>query len=336
MAFSFAPSPKKTLIYLGASNGGGLRAVFQQYNDVHAFEANYLCYENLKNQFAAYPQVTIIFGAVTDTPNVSTVIFYNCTDPSGNPLHKDGSSSLGHIDPNWHNDHTQFKMNPMTVPAIYLPTYCDHNNITLIDRYISDIQGSDLMVLKTMRNYLLHQQIGSIQCEVTKDGKHNIYKDLPTNEEREFNALLYPYGYKLISKGWTTLEREKFFEVPYEWWEHDCVWEADLARINKSEIKNKNNQHDKKLTFENLERTNGRVTTLENTVSALCDNASLLKRNISLTEQVCQLRSIAFSSLTLNPPQSTEPCTSTPLPTVEPGQTNGLPNNTETSGPSEF
>ena len=232
MSFIHRDPSKKTLLYLGGSNGHGLISILTTvnppFNDVHVFEANKQCYDKLVavlnpgvNKF-----IKITYGAVSDDSHKSHITFYNCTDPEGNTLHKDGSSSLGLIDHTWHNDYKQFKMNEVTVPCIYLPRYCEEHNILHIDTYLSDIQGSDLKVLKTMREYLRKKLIINIQCEVTKDGKHNIYKTLPSNEERDFNTLLYPSGYRLVSRGWVCgiLKPGEFKEVDPEWWEQDLLW----------------------------------------------------------------------------------------------------------------
>lgn len=91
--------------------------------------------------------------------------------------------------------------------------------IDVIDFYMSDIQGADLMVLKTMEDpYIKRGAIKSIQSETTKDGRKNIYSGLPSNELSSFRAFLEPHGYKLAATGWGVLQSGKFDTVPDDYW----------------------------------------------------------------------------------------------------------------------
>ncbi len=95
--------------------------------------------------------------------------------------------------------------------------------VDYIDDYISDIQGFDLAVLKTLAPMINQRKIKRITCETTKDKYKNIYKDLPDNSFKEFEKYLSK-NYKCVAKGWGILKEESFNEVPSDWWEFDSMW----------------------------------------------------------------------------------------------------------------
>lgn len=81
----------------------------------------------------------------------------------------------------------------------------------------------DLEVLKTLKSMIAGGKIRPITCEVTKDGKHNIYSDLPDNTESGFFELLKD-NYELIAKGSGFLVDNQMDRVPDSMWEMDCKW----------------------------------------------------------------------------------------------------------------
>lgn len=101
--------------------------------------------------------------------------------------------------------------------------FLQKNQIDFIDDYMSDIQGMDLEVLKTMKHMIDQREICTITCEVTKDDKCNIYKDLPDNSESGFADLLNE-NYALIARGYGALKDNKFENIPEDAWEMDCKW----------------------------------------------------------------------------------------------------------------
>lgn len=72
----------------------------------------------------------------------------------------------------------------------------------------------DFTVLNTLAPLIQGRKIKRIQCTVTRDGRHNIYTDLPSNEFQKFRQLLEPNGYRLT-------EREN---VPDDQWEFPANW----------------------------------------------------------------------------------------------------------------
>jgi hypothetical protein len=147
------------------------------------------------------------------------VVAFNISNNEGS------SSSIGTFREDWPNYQSgQISMvEKIEVPCINLMDFCTENGIDYIDDYISDIQGMDLAVLKTLEPMVSRRKIGAITCEVTKNSRGNIYADLNDNSEEGFSAFLAD-NYQLVAKGWGILTEGQFDEVPADWWEMDCKW----------------------------------------------------------------------------------------------------------------
>ena len=204
-----------TLLYLGAHLGGGLARLVPSFERVIAFEANPDHCAILAKRF----------------PSIELVAAAACTEDGEVPFHissnEGGSSSLGQFDESWLAPRTDALRMTRTivVPAVNLLRFCLERGVETIDSYVSDLQGMDLTVLQTMAPFLREGRLKLIQCETTKDGRRNIYRDLPSNELGEFSRLLTPYGYSLVGTGWGDLQKGVFSGVPDDWWEFDALWE---------------------------------------------------------------------------------------------------------------
>ena len=210
-------SPKKgVLVYVGLHKGASFDAVFRNYEICYGFEANPELYKKLRTRFRKHENVHIFNVAVTDQDGE---IDFNISSNDG------ASSSVGRFKEEWDN----FKsgdvrmIKTIRIPSINLLNFLEKHGIKHIDSYISDIQGLDLEVLKTLRPLIDNRQISDITCEVSKDKHGNIYKDIPENCESGFKQLLNE-NYECIAKGWGVLSDGEFSEVPDEWWEMDCKW----------------------------------------------------------------------------------------------------------------
>jgi FkbM family methyltransferase len=209
---------KKTLIYVGAHHGNSLSNFVSEYEQIYAFEANPRFCQILKQRFVANQNVTIINAAICEKHN--TFITFNISKNNGD------SSSI--LTPNVNNELFSCiqTSEQLTVPTINLFNFCQENNIQKIDTYISDLQGYDLIVLKTLEPYINKGLIDEIQCEVEKDNKPTIYNNEIVenqNKESNFNNILGE-KYIKIAKGWGNLTDGVFEDVPEEWCEHDIKW----------------------------------------------------------------------------------------------------------------
>ena len=274
--------PPITILYLGGSNGHGIKNVIAGINRpyiMHVFEPLASSFNTLVSLFKKEKSIHLHHGACVGEHGHDKVRFFKCE--------KDGSSSLGEFDERWHHDLKDFKMNTVLVPSIYLPDFCVENAITYIDIYISDIQGADFTVLNSMKPFIDGRKIKRIQCEVTKNGKRNIYKTLPSNEESQFDKLLSA-NYDKIAKGWDTLEDHVYTEVPDEWWEFDMAW-----TLKPDTIKLIENYDYKKPARNNIEdilnsrRESGPVTEVQSLAKRdFCANIALASAEDEYKEEI--------------------------------------------------
>ena len=215
-----ASAVMRTLLYLGAHQGEGLSRLVTSFERVIAFEANPEHCDVLASRFST---IQLVRAAVCEHDGE---VAFNVSSNGG------ASSSLGSFDETWLAPRTDgIRMTrTMTVPGVNLLRFCRDNGVDGIDFYVSDLQGMDLTVLRTMEPLLREGRIELIQCETTNDGQHNIYKDLPSNELGEFQRLLEPHGYSMVGKGWGALQKGVFSDVPEDWWEFDSLWEHRSGR----------------------------------------------------------------------------------------------------------
>ena len=216
VAFKKRIGPKKgVLIFIGMDPKGEFDILYPGYNVCYGFEASPERYKKLLKKYSHLDNIKLINCAVA---NYDGEIEFNISS------NNDGaSSSIGTFDEKWQKN-TDIKMiKKIKVPCINLLNFLREKKINYIDDYVSDIQGMDLEVLKTLRPMVENRQIGSIKCEVTKDAYKNIYRDLPDNSESGFHELLND-KYELVAKGRGLLIDYKFDKIPEKVWEMDCKW----------------------------------------------------------------------------------------------------------------
>lgn len=216
----FLPLKKKgTLLYLGMHKGKSFELIFRQYKTCYGFEANPDFYKQLQKKYKKYANVHIINAAVSTE---------NGTIPFNISSNKGESSSIGVFKEEWGKEISMIK--EIQVPSINLFDFIQEKGITFIDSYISDIQGADLKVLKTLRPMIEQGLIREITCEVVKDEFGNIYKNISANNEKGFDELLAG-NYQLVATGWGVLKDGVYEKVPDDWWEMDCKWVLHTKKI---------------------------------------------------------------------------------------------------------
>lgn len=206
-----------TLVIIGMESGGVFSLMHRGYEKCFGFEANPKRFKKLNGKYKKYPNIKLNNVAIAQYDGEIT---FNISNNNG------ASSSIGTFDEKWQKEYKGKKIEmikSIRVPCINLYTFCKNNNIDFINDYMSDIQGMDLEVLKTMKPMIDQRKIGTITCEVTKDDKCNIYKNLPENSESGFADLLNE-NYELIARGWGVLKNNKFERIPEDAWEMDCKW----------------------------------------------------------------------------------------------------------------
>ncbi len=207
----------KTLVYVGMYMGKNFDEYVDQFDRCFGFEANPDLAASLAQKYKHLSHVTIIHAAAT---TYDGTIQLNISSNQG------GSSSVGNFSSEWPNfaKGEIYMDRSVEVPAVNLFNYLQEKKVEVIDEYVSDMQGMDLEVLKTLQPYLAQRRIKRISCEVAKDEHGNIYDDLPDNSEEGFNKLLAE-NYEMSAKGWGVLTEGGFEGVPETWWEMDCMWQ---------------------------------------------------------------------------------------------------------------
>jgi FkbM family methyltransferase len=203
------------LFIVGLESGGVFRWMYRAYETCYCFEPNPERFKKLQKKYSKYRHIKLYNVAVAQYDGE---ISFNISSNNNG-----ASSSVGHFNKEWQEQNQIEIIKTITVPCINLNNFCSKNDIHFINDYVSDIQGMDLEVLKTLKPMIDNKMIGTITCEVTKNEKGNIYYDLPDNSEKGFEDLLKA-NYELIAKGWGYLKDNKFDRIPDNVWEFDSRW----------------------------------------------------------------------------------------------------------------
>lgn len=213
--------PRETvLLYLGAHQGGGLGEEIRKFSKVYAFDADPDNVLILKKKFGHHRNVEIIHGALVGDEDDAKEITFNISSNNS------GSSSVGQFNEEWTKTR-EYKIEmvkQIKVKGISIGKWCKQRKIVFIDSYISDLQGLDLVVLRTMKEYLEKKLIERIQCETLLDNKVEIYKGMTENKLENFKKLLEPLGYEMKASGWSNLVGGQFNKVSDEHSEMDVLW----------------------------------------------------------------------------------------------------------------
>lgn len=213
---SFYVRKKKGILFIvGLESGGVFRWMHRAYKECYCFEPNPERFKLLQKKYSGFQHIKLY--------NVAAAAYDGEISFNISSNNNGASSSVGHFKKEWQEQHQIEIVKTITVPCINLNNFCNTNNIRFIDDYVSDIQGMDLEVLKTMKPMIDKKMIGTITCEVTKNEKSNIYYDLPGNSEKGFEELLNT-NYELIARGWGYLKDKRFDRIAADAWEMDCKW----------------------------------------------------------------------------------------------------------------
>ena len=204
---------KKILVIIGLSRDDILDSVFRDYEACYGFEADPELFEKLEKKYEKYSNVHL-FNAAVDTYDGE--VNFDLSE-NANVSTPTSFESTG-------DEFADVSVEQMTrIVCVNLYRFLDREDIDYIDDFISHNQGKDFEVLKTLKPFIDSKRIGTITCAVTKNGKHNDYRDLSNNSEIRYFKLLNQ-NYKLVARGWGQLKDGLIKEVPEDWWEMDCKW----------------------------------------------------------------------------------------------------------------
>lgn len=165
-----------TLVYIGANIGNSLWEIFDKFDKVYAFEPDYEMFEILNKKYRQFDWVTLINAACSSSDGEAD--FYITPNRV--------SSSLSNVNIEKYGGDSAFKV--VKVKTINLAEYLKDNNVEYIDYYYSDCQGSDLNILKTIKEYINDKRIGELFIETHGDNIE-IYDEL-NNQFGGFKELL--------------------------------------------------------------------------------------------------------------------------------------------------
>ncbi len=201
----------KTLFYCGINNLVNFSRIRQYYDVCYGFDANPDKIEQARKVYNNDPGVKIIYGALAGKGG-EEVTFTLTTD-------WDPASSLGKPNPEFEHVKSGLLVGQkkIQVPTINLSDFCKINSIQEIDTLITDLQGIDFTVLKTLKEFIRQGKIREIQCEVEPDNTPQRYLEIPTSKLREFTQLLADRYDILWIDPATPQEAEGAWEMDVRW-----------------------------------------------------------------------------------------------------------------------
>ena len=191
----------KILLYLGTNEGDTLFQICKNFDFCYAFEANPEKIPLLKSKFKDIKNIEIIDKALHSEHN-SQVSFF-ITENKKQSYQNKASSSLGKISDYYRNTGPKnpiFSVKEVTVNTVNLNTFLKERNIKEIDTYVSDLEGYDLTVLKTIKEFIDEKRIKNIQIETECDYfEGQGHDDLPSNKQKDIIDFLTP-NYRVYKK----------------------------------------------------------------------------------------------------------------------------------------
>ena len=212
----------KVLVYAGAHVGGSLSQHLNNFDTIFAFEANPWFCEHMRSIFKQYKNLHVVNAALCKVHGEKVV--FNISKNNG-----DSSSLLMPNKDNPLHDLIQPSMQVL-VDGVNLGIFLAERGIEKIDTYISDLQGYDYEVLKTLKPLIDRGAINTIECEVEKTDKPPIYvvEGIERNIEENFNTILGK-NYEKVATGWGRLTDGVFANVPDNWCEWDVRWKLKAS-----------------------------------------------------------------------------------------------------------
>lgn len=200
----------KTLVYCGIHDGDGFAALLDGFDVAYGFDANPDKAAAAAERFAARRNVAVVHGALCD--RTGGTVGFNITEAW------DASSSMGLLRAEF--PHMTDAMSPLhgttvrrvEVPAINLGQFLELSGVERVDLLVTDLQGMDLTVLRTLSGMIRGRRIAEIVCEAEKDDMPNIYDGLSSNKLSDFHRLL--------GRDYTMVE----YTTEPAWWEGDARW----------------------------------------------------------------------------------------------------------------
>lgn len=164
----------KTLVYLGSNQGDSLNYLLRfNFDKILCVDADPSALNNLKNRYKNVSNLIAINTCLTSDINKKEVNFYFNKNRATNSILKSNCLENEKIE---------------TIKTSYLPEILKFYNIENISLYVSDLQGSDLEILKTIEDFIQNEKIEEIFIETYND-LNPFYVD-PNNHIKDYINLL--------------------------------------------------------------------------------------------------------------------------------------------------
>ena len=174
---------EKILFYLGVNHGRAFFNMTTQFSKSYGFEPMPNVYSDLISR-NKNPNVKIVNACVTDKDGDADFYINN----------NDVTSSIFALRDDYNTSHMIQKIN---VKTINLLNFIKNENIDHIDMYLSDTQGMDFTILKTLESLLKEKRIYRLQCETYNDIIPGAYKNPNANTVTDYKNFLIPLGYEI-------------------------------------------------------------------------------------------------------------------------------------------
>ena len=208
--------PKGVLVYVGLNKGNSFANIHYKYKLAIGYEPNPKLFKELKNKFKSCKNVRLFNFAASDKNSEEKFYISDNQDMV--------SSSLSKFSKKLQQKIGYKKI--INVNTINLGEHLEGLNIDYIDEYLSDAQGYDLTILKSLEKFIKKNSIKKITCEVTRNFRDNMYFEAD-NYEKSFESFL-PNQYIKVATGESNLKEGEFQSVPDSHNSYDVMW------INKS------------------------------------------------------------------------------------------------------
>jgi FkbM family methyltransferase len=147
-----------TLVYIGTNEGHGLEEYVDLYDKVYAFEPDPEMFGTLVDKFSDRDNIIFVNAACSDTAGIKTLYVTENRHSTSLSNLSDYSLTYG-----FSGGKEAFKT--FDVLCVNLYDYFVDYGIDYVDTLITDCQGSDLSIIKTIKPYIDAKKIGELFCE---------------------------------------------------------------------------------------------------------------------------------------------------------------------------
>jgi len=206
----------KILVYCGTNHGEGLDSLLQKYawDKIYCFEANTELYQKLANKYKGDFRISF-HNTILAESHGEEVPFYIL---DANDTKMDYASTTTPLE-DFNENYYKMSGNKITLTKTLklkttnLCTFLQEEGVEKVELLVTDLEGNDLSVVKTMKPYIDNKKITYIQSEVEPDHMPVKYKD----KDNKFSSFTELFGDNYTLHG-------KDQGAGPNWWQVDHWW----------------------------------------------------------------------------------------------------------------